>query len=213
MGTQQPCRTHIHTAASTTTLEPTQSRQRRRGQQSSSNRHDGWQLRGQRTRCSQARVITRGNRLQLMLYAWCSAGEVKPQRVALQVVLPAECDDATRPLALVRSLACVRDGVAHQSRRFEECPWALTAPKRSDVARLVARRVTVGCVCVGVGEVTHSTISMSVDLPVVDLDAFLADPASPLAREQCRIAAEGLHQFGLLIVRDSRVSDTDNNRW
>ena len=49
-------------------------------------------------------------------------------------------------------------------------------------------------------------------LPVVSVDVFrLSHDDAERARE-CARAAEALHRFGALIVRDSRVSEEDN-RW
>mmetsp|Transcript_32537 Transcript_32537/g.52426 ORF Transcript_32537/g.52426 Transcript_32537/m.52426 type:complete len:378 (-) Transcript_32537:81-1214(-) len=47
--------------------------------------------------------------------------------------------------------------------------------------------------------------------PVVDLENFLKDPKS--AKEECRLIAEMLHKTGLLIVRDPRVSEEENDRF
>ncbi|GAA5943707.1 hypothetical protein JCM3775_001342 [Rhodotorula graminis] len=50
-------------------------------------------------------------------------------------------------------------------------------------------------------------------LPVVDLDAFYSAPASPAARAEAVKTAEALIQYGALIVRDGRVSETANQRF
>jgi hypothetical protein len=50
-------------------------------------------------------------------------------------------------------------------------------------------------------------------LPVIDLDVFLADPASPAAHAECAKAAEALITHGALILHDSRVSEDDNSRF
>ena len=49
-------------------------------------------------------------------------------------------------------------------------------------------------------------------VPTVDIDGFCADPTSREAVEECRRIADGLHRFGVLIVRDSRVTEADNAR-
>jgi hypothetical protein len=51
-----------------------------------------------------------------------------------------------------------------------------------------------------------------VPLPRIDIDVFLGARDSPEALEECRKAAEGLHQFGILIVGDSRVTEVDNSK-
>ena len=51
------------------------------------------------------------------------------------------------------------------------------------------------------------------DLPVVDLDAYFADPSSDVAKAECKKAAEGLHKYGMLVVRTSNATQEDNSRW
>lgn len=54
---------------------------------------------------------------------------------------------------------------------------------------------------------------MSADAPpTVDIDIFRRDPTSEEAEDECRKVAYGLHRYGILILRDSRVTDEDNNK-
>ena len=50
------------------------------------------------------------------------------------------------------------------------------------------------------------------DLPIIDLDVFLAkDPSAESARaEECAKAAQALITYGALVLHDSRVSEGDN---
>ncbi|KAG8900854.1 hypothetical protein FRB99_005731 [Tulasnella sp. 403] len=50
-------------------------------------------------------------------------------------------------------------------------------------------------------------------LPVVDLDVFRHEPQSAEAQEQCKLVAEALITYGALVVKDSRVSETDNETF
>jgi len=58
-------------------------------------------------------------------------------------------------------------------------------------------------------------LEMSGDLPIVDLNAFLnrsdGGEAEEKARLECNRVAEALHKYGILIARDPRVTETDNN--
>lgn len=50
------------------------------------------------------------------------------------------------------------------------------------------------------------------DVPVIDVRAFLEkDPAKML--EQCKLVAQSLHEFGILIWRDPRVDEKDNEDY
>ena len=51
------------------------------------------------------------------------------------------------------------------------------------------------------------------DISVVSLDAFLADPTSTAAREEAAKAAESLILTGALIVQDSRAKREVNERF
>lgn len=52
---------------------------------------------------------------------------------------------------------------------------------------------------------------MSMDLPIIDLDVYLANgPNSPEAKAECKKAAEALIQYGALVLHDSRVAAKDN---
>ncbi|EMR68297.1 putative clavaminate synthase-like protein [Eutypa lata UCREL1] len=48
------------------------------------------------------------------------------------------------------------------------------------------------------------------DLPIVDLDAFLRDPTSGAARAECEKAARALVTYGALVLHDARVAEDDN---
>ncbi|KAI1161630.1 hypothetical protein F5B18DRAFT_431882 [Nemania serpens] len=50
----------------------------------------------------------------------------------------------------------------------------------------------------------------AMDLPIIDLDVFLAAPDSPAAREECAKAARALVTYGALVLRDTRVAEEDN---
>lgn len=50
----------------------------------------------------------------------------------------------------------------------------------------------------------------AMDLPIIDLDVFLAGRSSAAAREECAKAARALVTYGALILRDSRVAEEDN---
>ncbi|KIM47745.1 hypothetical protein M413DRAFT_439417 [Hebeloma cylindrosporum] len=59
-----------------------------------------------------------------------------------------------------------------------------------------------------------ATQALSMDLPVIDLDLFLAGPPnSDAVLSECKKAAEALILYGALILRDSRVSEQDNTRF
>ena len=51
------------------------------------------------------------------------------------------------------------------------------------------------------------------ELPTVTVDTFLADPTSADAVAECARVADGLHRYGILIVRDARVTEADNIRY
>lgn len=48
------------------------------------------------------------------------------------------------------------------------------------------------------------------DLPIIDLDIFLAAPTSPAALAECTKAARALITYGALVLRDSRAAEADN---
>ncbi|KAI0451758.1 hypothetical protein F5B21DRAFT_486015 [Xylaria acuta] len=50
----------------------------------------------------------------------------------------------------------------------------------------------------------------AMDLPIVDLDVFLASRDSPAAQAECAKAARALVTYGALVLRDSRVAEPDN---
>jgi hypothetical protein len=49
------------------------------------------------------------------------------------------------------------------------------------------------------------------EVPVVDLNVYLADKSSLAGQEQCANAADALHKYGLLAVRDSRATEAEND--
>ncbi|KAL0579464.1 hypothetical protein V5O48_002570 [Marasmius crinis-equi] len=52
------------------------------------------------------------------------------------------------------------------------------------------------------------------ELPIIDLDVFLSQPRdSPTVQEECKKAADALIVFGALLLRDSRVSESDNSTF
>jgi len=48
------------------------------------------------------------------------------------------------------------------------------------------------------------------DLPIIDLDVFLASRDSPAAQEEAVKAARALITYGALVLHDSRVAESDN---
>lgn len=60
---------------------------------------------------------------------------------------------------------------------------------------------------------TSSELYARMNIPIVSLDTYLADPASPPALEQAKNVAESLILTGALIVRDSRASKAANDRF
>ncbi|KAI1171763.1 Clavaminate synthase-like protein [Nemania sp. FL0916] len=53
----------------------------------------------------------------------------------------------------------------------------------------------------------------AMDLPIIDLDVFLAGPDSAAARDECIKAARALVTYGALVLRDSRVAEQDNEAF
>jgi hypothetical protein len=52
------------------------------------------------------------------------------------------------------------------------------------------------------------------DLPIIDLDVFLREPlTSPAVQAECARAADALIAYGALILHDSRVADSANDRF
>ena len=50
------------------------------------------------------------------------------------------------------------------------------------------------------------------DVPIIDVRAFLEkDPAK--MEEQCKLVAQSLHEFGILIWRDPRINEQDNEDY
>jgi isopenicillin N synthase-like dioxygenase len=56
-------------------------------------------------------------------------------------------------------------------------------------------------------------MATTASLPLIDLDVFLKSPDSPEAVEECRKTADTLIKYGALIVRDSRVTEEDNEAF
>jgi hypothetical protein len=55
-----------------------------------------------------------------------------------------------------------------------------------------------------------STLAM----PVIDLNAFFNRETDPVAyQEACRAVAETFHKYGVVVLRDPRVVEADNNRF
>lgn len=50
------------------------------------------------------------------------------------------------------------------------------------------------------------------DVPVIDVRAFLEKDQTKM-EEQCRLVAKSLHEFGILIWKDPRVNDQDNEDY
>ncbi|KAH8686611.1 hypothetical protein BGZ61DRAFT_454754 [Ilyonectria robusta] len=60
---------------------------------------------------------------------------------------------------------------------------------------------------------THQS-ELSMDLPVIDLDAYLNHPLdSDAVQTECRKAADALITYGALVLHDSRVSEHDNTAF
>ena len=50
------------------------------------------------------------------------------------------------------------------------------------------------------------------DVPVIDVQAYL-DRVEGKWEEQCKLVAQSLHQFGILIWKDPRVQEKDNEDY
>ncbi|KAL7948005.1 hypothetical protein V8C42DRAFT_316368 [Trichoderma barbatum] len=60
---------------------------------------------------------------------------------------------------------------------------------------------------------SHSQ-DLPMDLPIIDLDIYLNNPASsPAVQAECSRAANALITYGALLLHDSRVSEADNNTF
>lgn len=58
------------------------------------------------------------------------------------------------------------------------------------------------------------TAEPSMDLPVIDLDLFLNNPpSSPAVQSECARAARALITYGALVLHDSRVPSSSNDRF
>jgi hypothetical protein len=53
----------------------------------------------------------------------------------------------------------------------------------------------------------------SMDLPIINLDPFLADPSSPATQNECRHAAAALTTYGALLLHDPRVDPSANSTF
>ncbi|KAG8893349.1 hypothetical protein FRC01_013659 [Tulasnella sp. 417] len=67
----------------------------------------------------------------------------------------------------------------------------------------------------GTGSIKMSTSQADLpsSLPIVDLDIFRSEPGSAQAQEECKKAADALITYGALVVKDSRVSESDNETF
>ena len=63
----------------------------------------------------------------------------------------------------------------------------------------------------GSGPQLDTTSPISMDLPIIDLDAYLSSPTSSESRTECAKAAEALIKYGALVLHDSRVAAKDND--
>lgn len=62
----------------------------------------------------------------------------------------------------------------------------------------------------------NDTINSMADIPVIDLGQYLSNASGandPAVVEQCKLVAECLHKYGILIIKDPRVDDKDNNDY
>ncbi|KAL7784572.1 hypothetical protein V8C37DRAFT_395698 [Trichoderma ceciliae] len=56
--------------------------------------------------------------------------------------------------------------------------------------------------------------NLPMDLPIIDLDVYLNNPAaSPAVQAECSRAASALITYGALLLHDSRVSEADNDTF
>ncbi len=55
--------------------------------------------------------------------------------------------------------------------------------------------------------------AVPLEVTIVDLDVFRANPSSVEGLEQCTKVAEALHKHGLLAVRDSRATEAENDGY
>lgn len=66
-------------------------------------------------------------------------------------------------------------------------------------------------------EVTVSdTINSIEDIPVIDLEQYMNSElgaSDPAVLELCKTVAENLHKYGILIVKDPRVDEKDNDEY
>ena len=51
------------------------------------------------------------------------------------------------------------------------------------------------------------------EVPIIDVRAFLNKEDPSAAEEQCRLVAKSLHEFGILIWRDPRIEERDNEDY
>jgi isopenicillin N synthase-like dioxygenase len=60
----------------------------------------------------------------------------------------------------------------------------------------------------------NSEINRIEDLPVIDLEQYMGkDDQSHEVKEVCKIVADCLHKFGILIIRDPRAQQKDNAEY
>jgi isopenicillin N synthase-like dioxygenase len=61
---------------------------------------------------------------------------------------------------------------------------------------------------------SKSAKSVRADIPVIDFDIFFNKDKDPVRyAEECDKVAEAFHTYGIVIVRDPRVSEADNDRF
>jgi isopenicillin N synthase-like dioxygenase len=59
-----------------------------------------------------------------------------------------------------------------------------------------------------------TTSNRTINIPVIDFAAFFSQDKDPARyQDECNKVAEALHKYGLVILRDPRVSEADNNRF
>ena len=51
------------------------------------------------------------------------------------------------------------------------------------------------------------------EVPIIDVAAFLNKEDPIAAEEQCKLVARSLHEFGILIWRDPRIHEQDNEDY
>lgn len=59
------------------------------------------------------------------------------------------------------------------------------------------------------------TITTIEDVPVIDMEKFMtcSDERAPEIQQLCKDVVESLHKYGILIVKDPRAVEQDNNDY